>query len=439
MNSGRTTITRVALRNYKSIAACDVKLAPLTVLVGPNGSGKGNFLDALRFVAESLRLSLDHALRDRDGIQNVRRRSGGHPKDLQIRLDFRLPEVTGWFAFRIRALPDRDHVLEREECHVFPVDDRLDRQHYRVEAGSVVESSLRHPPVSSGDRLYLVAVSGMKGFRPVYDALEGMAFHNLNPDRMMEMQPPDPGGRLARDGGNLASVLARLNAVSPERTEQLIRYLGRIVPGVIGVESRMFGDRLALEFRQRVCGAAHPRRFRGNDLSDGTLRALGVLVALFQTGATGFPRSAGRGRRGAGERAPPGRLRGSGGRVARRLRVGAGVGHEPQHGAAGRRTTGRFVPRRERGGQRDPHRSRGRGRPVRASRTTLQRWRTAAPRSAPPRAGNRDARPAAESIPVRTPGLIPSAATRNERRPVGKGARRRCYAADVTDQNTTRR
>ena len=289
MNSGRTTITRVTLRNYKSIAACDVKLAPLAVLVGPNGSGKSNFLDALRFVAESLRLSLDHALRDRDGIQNVRRRSGGHPKDLQIRLDFRLPEVTGWFAFRIRALPDRGHVLKREKCHVFPVDNRLDRQHYRVEAGSVVESSLRHPPASSGDRLYLVAVSGMKGFRSVYDALEGMAFHNLNPDRMMEMQPPDPGGRLARDGGNLASVLARLNAVSPERTERLVRYLGRIVPGVIGVESRVFGDRLALEFRQRVRGAAHPRRFRGNDLSDGTLRALGVLVALFQTGATGFP------------------------------------------------------------------------------------------------------------------------------------------------------
>ncbi len=289
MSSGRTTITRVTLRNYRSIAACDVKLAPLTVLVGPNGSGKGNFLDALRFVAESLRFSLDHALRHRGGIQDVRRRSGGHPKDLQVRLGFHLREVTGWFAFRIGALPDRGHVLKREECRVFSMDAPLDRQHYRVEAGSVVESSLRHPPASSGDRLYLVAVSGMKAFRPVYDALEGMAFHNLNPDRIREMQPSHPGDLLERDGGNLASVLARLNAASPERTERLIRYLGRIVPGVIGVESRMFGDRLALEFRQRVRGAAHPWRFRGNNMSDGTLCALGVLVALFQAGANGFP------------------------------------------------------------------------------------------------------------------------------------------------------
>jgi AAA15 family ATPase/GTPase len=44
-------ISRVRLKNYKSIAACDVRLGPFTVLIGPNGSGKSNFLDALAFLA----------------------------------------------------------------------------------------------------------------------------------------------------------------------------------------------------------------------------------------------------------------------------------------------------------------------------------------------------------------------------------------------------
>ncbi len=70
-----TFLTKVVLRNYKSIAACDVQLCPLVFLVGPNGAGKSNFLDALRFVADALRTSLDHALRDRGGIKEVRRRS----------------------------------------------------------------------------------------------------------------------------------------------------------------------------------------------------------------------------------------------------------------------------------------------------------------------------------------------------------------------------
>lgn len=36
-------LTRIILRNYKSIGHCDVKLGPLTYLVGVNGSGKSNF------------------------------------------------------------------------------------------------------------------------------------------------------------------------------------------------------------------------------------------------------------------------------------------------------------------------------------------------------------------------------------------------------------
>ncbi|MBI2914126.1 MAG: AAA family ATPase, partial [Chloroflexi bacterium] len=52
-------ISRVSLRNYKSIARCSVNLRSLVFFVGANGSGKSNFLDALRFVAESLNTSLD--------------------------------------------------------------------------------------------------------------------------------------------------------------------------------------------------------------------------------------------------------------------------------------------------------------------------------------------------------------------------------------------
>ncbi|HEY9593177.1 MAG TPA: AAA family ATPase, partial [Spirochaetia bacterium] len=84
-------LTNVVLRNYKSIARCDVGLGPLTFLVGPNGAGKSNFLDALRLVAESLNQSLEIALRERGGIAEVRRRSAGHPTHFSVQLAFRLP------------------------------------------------------------------------------------------------------------------------------------------------------------------------------------------------------------------------------------------------------------------------------------------------------------------------------------------------------------
>jgi predicted ATPase len=61
------SLTRVRLRNYRSIAEADVPLGKLLLLVGPNGSGKSNFLDALRLTSESLQSSFDQALRTRGG------------------------------------------------------------------------------------------------------------------------------------------------------------------------------------------------------------------------------------------------------------------------------------------------------------------------------------------------------------------------------------
>jgi hypothetical protein len=42
------------------------------------------------------------------------------------------------------------------------------------------------PPAALKDRLYLVNVSGVPRFRPVYDALSRMGFYSLNPDRIRD-------------------------------------------------------------------------------------------------------------------------------------------------------------------------------------------------------------------------------------------------------------
>ena len=111
-------ITKVMLRHYKSIANCDVALSELTLLVGPNGAGKSNFLDALCFVRDSLRESLDYAVRQRGGINEVRRRSGGHPTHLGIRLDFAFDEFSGHYAFEVGALSSAGFKVAREQCEL---------------------------------------------------------------------------------------------------------------------------------------------------------------------------------------------------------------------------------------------------------------------------------------------------------------------------------
>lgn len=280
-------LTRVQLRNYKSIAVCDVQPGPLSFLVGPNGSGKSNFLDALSFVGDSLRYSLDHALRDRGGINEVRRRSSGHPNHFGIRLEFKLPGSSGFYAFEIGAKKPGGYTVQREECVILGSGEDLGRHAYRVQEGDVVTSSVSPAPAAASDRLYLVNVSGLRPFRPLYDALAGMGFYSLNPNEIRELQSPDPGELLKRDGSNLASVLSNLETRVPSLKCRIVEYLEKVVPGITSVDAKDVGPKETLEFRQDVRGAKHPWRFLANSMSDGTLRALGVLIALFQARGNG--------------------------------------------------------------------------------------------------------------------------------------------------------
>ena len=279
-----TFITRVVLRNYKSIAACDVQLRPLMFLVGPNGAGKSNFLDSLRFVADALDSSLDHAIRDRGGINDVRRRSGGHPNHFSIRLNFILPEgSTGYYAFRIGARKRGGYEVQREECRLWDGQLFAQEEYFHVENGTVTKTSMEVAPAASTDRLYLVNASGLKEFRPVYEAFSQMGFYSLNPDKIRDLQAPDLGDLLIRDGSNLTGVLAQLTPFAKGRIEE---YLAAVVPGVHGVEVKEIGPKETLEFRQDVAGSRHTWRFLANNMSDGTLRVLGILVALFQASSS---------------------------------------------------------------------------------------------------------------------------------------------------------
>ena len=281
--SDSTLITRVILKNYKSVAKCDVRLEPLMFLVGPNGSGKSNFLDALRFVSDALNTSLDHALRDRGGIHEVRRRSGGHPNHFSIYLEFRLPDGTaGEYAFRIGARPQGGYEVQSEECRLSRPVALAAESFYKVQVGKVIATSLATAPAAASDRLYLVNVSGLDEFRPLYDALTHMAFYNLNPDRIRDLQSPDAGEVLRRDGGNLASVLGRLERDSPGLKSRIEEYLSKVVPGIRGFEAKPIGPKETIIFRQEVTGSKQPWHFFAANMSDGTLRALGILVALLQ-------------------------------------------------------------------------------------------------------------------------------------------------------------
>jgi len=278
--SATSFIQRVVLRNYKSIGYCDVPLRSLTYLIGHNGAGKSNFMDALHFVRDALGNSLDSALNERGGLNEVRRRSGGHPNHFAIRVDFSLPDRrAAHYIFSIGALANGGYEVQKEECVVSGIGKG---PFFRIAKGKLRDSSEQTFPSVTADRLALVAVSGLTAFRPVFDALTAMGFYNLNPKLMRELQKPQDGRLLRSAGENIASVVAHLERVSGGQMTMIQEYLHTVAPMVHGVERKSIGPMETLEFQQEMAGAKHPWRFLAQNMSDGTLRALGVLTALLQ-------------------------------------------------------------------------------------------------------------------------------------------------------------
>jgi predicted ATPase len=264
-------LNRVILQNYKSIAKCDVRLSALTYLVGGNGSGKSNFLDALHLVRDAL----DNALNERGGLAEVRRISGGHPTHFGIRLEFTLPDATrGLYAFKIGALAGGNYEVQSEKC---VIGGPGQGPSFELERGQLKSHSEDSFPAVAADRLALVSASGLKAFRPVYDALTAMGLYNISPKLIRDLQKPQDGKLLRPTGENIASVIAHLERTSPQALQLIERYLEIVVPTIHKVEREPVGPMETLSFRQDVAGAKKP------------WRALGVLTALFQHSAERAP------------------------------------------------------------------------------------------------------------------------------------------------------
>jgi predicted ATPase len=275
-------LQRVGIRNFKSIARVDVELYALTILVGRNGGGKSNFLDALRFVADSLQTSLDHAIKSRGGIDSVRRRSTGHPRNFAIALDVVLPDwQIAKYGFEVSARERGGFAVSHEFLRIRSAAGLLTGE-YELKSGRMVSASVDKMPPGFPDRLYLVSAAGFPAFRSAYETLLSMGFYNLNPDSMKELQSPDAGELLHRDGSNVAGVIARLSVDQPSIVERIQSYLATIVPGITEVERVSLGPRETLQFKQKIAGSSKPWNFYASSMSDGTLRALGTLVAVTQ-------------------------------------------------------------------------------------------------------------------------------------------------------------
>ena len=280
-------VQSLALKRFRSLRDTVVKLDNPTFLVGRNGAGKSNFVDAFSFLAEAMVSPLPAVFDRRGGVATVTHRTSnrGRRADLGMRVDLKdLDETTerAGYAFELRAVKDYGFKIAREQCVVVRKDGSKD-WFDRCEQG--FESSRRSlDPAPTEDALVLPLVGGHRRFRAVHQYLAEMAVYRIDPAVLREMQDPDDGTRLRPDGKNAASVLREIWSRGEDDGERLCEILASIVPHTVGVNPKRRGNKLALEFVQDW-RRSELVKLEAFGMSDGTLRALGLLVAVFQRSA----------------------------------------------------------------------------------------------------------------------------------------------------------
>ena len=278
------TLSHLTLSNFRSVAEQSVQLDNPTYLVGQNGAGKSNVVDAISFIAEAMSSPLSAVLGRRGGFAKVaHRQADGHSSKIGFNLKLRdlPPFVNAEYELVLRGRPDHRLEVVRERCFV---DDRRGPSEFVRERTSDDEDGMRWDGNIDAPKLspstVALPIVGDPALSTVFEFLSDMRTYRIDPAKLRLDQDSYGDWALNDDGSNVASVLHRISDEQPYDFEDICELLAHAVPGIVGVRAKERRDQLALEFQLNLRNGEGS--FDAATMSEGTLRLLGMLVATHQ-------------------------------------------------------------------------------------------------------------------------------------------------------------
>ena len=298
-------LTHIEIEGFKSFGspAATVDVTPLTFFVGPNASGKSNFLAALEFLQTAVRHDVETAVTAFGGVSeawNKRLREEGSSAPLRISIRDEVSEDLSSYAFENHQLDAYDYELvltaqpnggqltvESERLTAEISNSEGEQISYDISrrANTVeVTSNLTNPSFSSTDTINIPQLAAGRlipnfSFDIIPIILRGRIlnwkFYHINTATARQAYRDIPWPNLGPSGENLAVVLSHMKkSNNGNYLASIEAALRGMVPGFKKVHPVPVGEHLAFQVEESNIS----ERFNPDSVSDGTVRLLALLT-----------------------------------------------------------------------------------------------------------------------------------------------------------------
>lgn len=266
-------ITHLKLRNWRNFHTVDVELGTRVFLIGPNASGKSNFLDVFRFLRDIASEGLQKAVQvHRGGIGVLRCLSARQYSNIDI--EVALGDENDQWNYRLVINQDNNSRPTVKEEIV-------------TRNGELVEDRPKPEDAEDPERLFYTSLEQVVAnhkFRKLSEFFRSVSYQNLLPQVVRDPKgftsipvADDPFGR---------DFLMRMWRTQERTRDSRLKKIGQALRVAVPQLSKLEVAMDEVGSPHLVVGYEHWRRIDAKqyerDLSDGTLRLLGLLWSLFE-------------------------------------------------------------------------------------------------------------------------------------------------------------
>lgn len=316
---------RLEIQHFKSIERAEINLGMVNIFVGNNGSGKSNIIDAVRFLKDAANNGLDRAVSDRHGIGSVRQWSPTRPYRVHIGIEYYVDQENGRYSLSIDSAKGQFCVAseeifheqwncytgqpdEEDEPETITVHERtnisrtkdgevsIDRYHNAVSGDvsheklieELAEIEIDHTErktlrIEQSDELFFHTQRFFPSVHGVRRILTNVQAYVIYPNTLRVPQEPSNETFLSPEGRNFGSVFKRMRKTKAgaDSINQITEAMKSILPNLEKISVLNVGGYLVPQFHMMEPDQKR-HIFNVSQMSDGTLRILGLLTALYQ-------------------------------------------------------------------------------------------------------------------------------------------------------------